>query len=124
MYEDKLDGKISTDMWDRKSQEWQNELLAIQAEIERYRKANVNYYADGLKILELAQMAYDLYLRQSVDEQRKPLDTLLLNCTFNRGTISPTYRKPFDILVQNHEKTNWRPQGDLNPCCRLERAVS
>ena len=124
MYEDKLDGSISTEMWDRKSQEWQNDLLAIQAEIERHRKANVDYYTDGLRILELAQRAYSLYLGQDSHEQRKLLDTVLLNCTFDRGTIIPTCRKPFDILAQSHEKTNWRPQGDLNPCCRLERAVS
>jgi hypothetical protein len=28
------------------------------------------------------------------------LKTLLSNCTFDRGTLCPTYRKPFDLFAE------------------------
>jgi len=99
-YEDKLSGKISESMWERKSAEWESELIDIQQKIRAHESANTNYYKTGVAILELANSAYDMYLRQNREEQRKLLNTLLSNCTFYRGTLCPTYNKPFDILAK------------------------
>ncbi|RKX31502.1 MAG: recombinase family protein [Candidatus Zixiibacteriota bacterium] len=99
-YEDKLSGAISTEMWKRKSTEWENKLIDIQNEISAHQNANTDFYQVGLEILELANSAYDKYLQKNRQEQRKLLDILLSNCTFYHGTICPTYRKPFDILAK------------------------
>ena len=40
-----------------------------------------------------------------------------------RRTRNFTYKKPFDVIAKGIFK-NWRPQRDLNPCYRLERAMS
>jgi hypothetical protein len=55
------------------------------------------------KILELAKQAENLYKSQKPAEQRRLLETVLSNCTFNRGSLTPTYRKPFDLLVRGNE---------------------
>ena len=31
----------------------------------------------------------------------------LSNCTFDRGSLSATYPKPFDLLVRGHESGDW-----------------
>lgn len=99
-YEDKLSGTISEEFWERKSLEWHNELTQVVGEIESHNNADFNYFETGVKILELANQAYNLYLRQTRAEQRKLLNIMLSNCTFFRGTLYPTYKKPFDILAK------------------------
>jgi len=103
-YEDKVGGKISETMWERKSAEWESELIDIQHRIRAHESANTNYYKTGVAILELANSAYDMYLQESREEQRKLLNTLLSNCTFYRGSLCPTYKKPFDILAKGSDR--------------------
>ena len=107
-YEDKLSGKISEGLWRRKSVEWEGTLIDIQHRLKAHDSANVYYYETGSAIIELANEAYNLYLRQNKQEQRKLLNTLLSNCTFYRGTLCPTYRKPFDILAKGAEFQSMR----------------
>ena len=102
-YEDKLNGRISDDLWERKSRAWENEFSDIRHRIKAHESANLNYYETGTEILELANRAYSLYLRQDRREQSFLLNQILSNCTFYRGTLCPTYRKPFDILAKGPE---------------------
>ncbi len=107
-YEDKLSGKISEDFWRRKSAMWEDELIDIRLKIKAHESANLNYFQVGSEILELANSAYGMFLRQNRQEQRQLLDTLLSNCTFYRGTLCPTYNKPFDILAKGTEFQSMR----------------
>jgi hypothetical protein len=67
------------------------------------------------KILELAKQAEILYKSQVPAEQRRLLDLVLLNCTFDRGSLCPTYAEPFDLLVRGNKTGNWRREWDSNP---------
>ena len=66
-------------------------------------------------ILELAKTAYFRYSEQSPAEQRRLLDTVLSNCTFDRGSLCPAYVKPFDLLAKAVETGDWRGGRDSNP---------
>jgi len=107
-YNDKLEGKISEDYWLRRCQQWEDEIRSCRHQISRHDNANMNYYRTGVQILELANKAYFLYLRQNHYERRKLLDQVLLNCTFNNGSLSFSYKKPFDILAKGLENNKWR----------------
>ncbi len=107
-YEDKLTGAISIGMWERKSAEWEQKLVDTQSEIRSHQNANSDFYETGLEIIELANSAYDRYLTKTRQEQRHLLDLLLSNCTFYRGTLCPTYNKPFDILAKGSEYQSMR----------------
>jgi site-specific DNA recombinase len=73
-----------------------------------------DYAATGEKILELAKNARFLYQQQDFAERRRLLDSVLSNCTFDRGSLCPTYAKPFDLLAQGRETGNWRALQDSN----------
>ncbi len=113
-YEDKLEGLISEDMWRRKSHAWQVDLEAVRNQIRLFNDANLDYYEFGSSILELANSAYDKYLKQGVKEQRRLLNSVLSNCTFYRGSVCPTYKSPFDILAKQGENIKWRGRRDSN----------
>ena len=56
-----------------------------------------------------------LYEAQDPTEQRRLLETVLSNCTFDRGNLCPTYNKPFDLFVRANETGEWRGRRDSNP---------
>jgi DNA invertase Pin-like site-specific DNA recombinase len=114
-YDDRLRGGISEDLWARKSREWEAELDVIRAETGKRERASHDYAVTGSKILELAKNAYRLFGTQKPPEQARLLKTLLLNCTFDRGSLYPTYTSPFDLLVKGNETGDWLGGRDSNP---------
>jgi hypothetical protein len=48
-----------------------------------------------------------LFIRQDPNEQARLLKTLVSNCTFDRGSLSVAYVKPFDLLADGNESGNW-----------------
>ena len=107
-YEDKLDGNISEEFWQRNSQEWRSRQLELQRSIEGHQNANQLYLDAGVKILRLSQQAYSLWLSQPQMEKRKLLNLLLLNCTFDGENLYATYRKPFCWLAEGSLRPIWR----------------
>ena len=87
----------------------------MDGELGRVSQGNDSIVVTGEKILELAKSATFLYETQDSSEQRQLLETVLSNCTFDRGTLSPTYSKPFDLFAQGNETGNWRRGWDSNP---------
>ncbi|MBU0568343.1 hypothetical protein KJ693_02880 [bacterium] len=107
IYADKLDEAINEEFYQEKVEEWREEQRQILDTIERHQNAQSYYFSQGIHILELAQKAYSLYLRQKPTEQRKLLNFLLSNCTLDGVSLYPTYKKPFDLLVKYTQNENW-----------------
>ena len=61
----------------------------------------------GLQILELAQTAYSSYVAKNPHEQARLIKTLVSNSSFDRGSLSPTYVKPFDVFAKGSETGDW-----------------
>jgi len=68
--------------------------------MERREVASQAYETAGLQILELAQTAYSSYVAKNPHEQARLIKTLVSNSTFDRGSLSPTYVKPFDVFAK------------------------
>ncbi len=103
-YEDRVGGRITDELWLRKSGEWEAELASVRRETAKHEKASHDYGATGSRILELAKDAHNLFIRQDPNEQARLLKTLVSNCTFDRGSLSVAYVKPFDLLVDGNER--------------------
>jgi site-specific DNA recombinase len=123
-YDDQIAGRISEELWRRKSGEWEMELASIRRETAKHEQASHSYSETGSKILELAKQAHSLFIRQDPSEQARLVRTLVSNSTFDRGSLSVTYVKPFDLLVQGNESGNWLGDRDSNPDNRVQSAVS
>jgi len=65
MYVDKLDGKIIEKFYENKLVEWQTEMSNISDQTERHKNADISYLSQGIHILELANKAHALYLKQN-----------------------------------------------------------
>jgi hypothetical protein len=110
-----VSGKISNEFWTRKSQEWEAELQNIDTERARLQQPLPSPTVTASKILELANRRVFLYTSQIPTEQRRLLETVLSNGTFDRGSLYTTYASPFDLLVKGNETGNWWRERDSNP---------
>jgi site-specific DNA recombinase len=133
MYIDKLDGRVDNATFDRLAEQWRAEQDRLLRSIDKHREATEVYFAEGAKILELASRCQDLFARQPSQEKRKLLEFVLSNCSWSHGELTPTFRQPFDLLVDTrktaiqHERAMaglgasgskcdiWYPQRDSNP---------
>jgi len=101
MYEDKLDGKIDEEFWTRKMNDWREQERQLQGMLERLSSPQTPENAlSAQRILELANKAYSLYFTRNHAERGQLLKTVLLNGATDGVTVTPTYRKPFDLIFQ------------------------
>lgn len=114
VYEDRLEERISEELWTAKSAQLQEELRRVRTEMERHEAAGQAYESAGLQILELAQTAYSSYVAQTPHEQARLVKTVVSNSTFDRGSLSPTYIKPFDVFATGGKTGDWLLGLDSN----------
>src|SRR6267154_1476749 len=113
-YQDKLDGKISEEFWMRKSVEWQAEENQIRTSMQGLEAVRPERLLDAAKILELANKAYLLYVKQDHTESTKLLKMVLSNCGIDAVSLYPAYRKPFDLIFQKAKNEEWCARSDSN----------
>jgi site-specific DNA recombinase len=113
-YQDKLDAKISEEFWARKSAEWQAEETQIRGSIQALETARPERLLDAARILELANKAYFLYVKQNHTERAKLLKMVLSNCRIDAVSLYPTYREPFDLIFKKNKMEGWRARRDSN----------
>jgi hypothetical protein len=66
-------------------------------------------------IFDLANKAHFLYFTRNSLERAQLLKSVLLNCATEGVSVSPTYRKPFDLIFQRAKNEEWSGREDLNP---------
>ena len=114
VYEDRLSDAISDELWTTKSAELQEELRRVRTEMERHEGASQAYETAGLQILELAQSAYSSYVTKNPRGQARLVKTVVSNSTFDRGSLSPTSIKPFDVFANGGKTGDWLLRLDSN----------
>jgi hypothetical protein len=100
MYVDKLDGKIDATLYERMSASWREAQTRCLREIERHQSANKSYMREGVRLLELARNARNLFEKQEPREKRRLLNFLVSNCSWKVGELTTTLRQPFDLLAE------------------------
>src|SRR5438552_16899470 len=66
------------------------------------------------RIFELANRAHFLYFSRNSAERGQLLRSVLLNCATDGVSLTPTYRKPFDLIFQRAKNEEWSGREDLN----------
>jgi site-specific DNA recombinase len=113
-YVDKLDRKIPEDFWERKMSEWRMEEQQVKMAIQGLNNAETGDRAlDAQRILELANNAYSLYVSQNPAEKAKLLKMLFSNCSVDAVSVTPTYRKPFDMIFKRARFEEWSGRLDF-----------
>lgn len=63
---------------------------------------------EGVRILELAQRASDLFDKQVPSEKRRLLNCVLAASSWKDGALAAEFRQPFDMLIDAKAKVEER----------------
>jgi DNA invertase Pin-like site-specific DNA recombinase len=103
MYDDKLDGRIDNDFFDRKAAEFRAEQARINTDIAAHDAVMETYVDEGARLGDLARRAAELFEAQPAAEKRKLLDFVVSECRWRGGKLEPVFRKPFGEDVVDDE---------------------
>lgn len=124
LYDEKIDGNITPEFYDKKFTQYSKELDEITASIERHKNANVSYVELGSAIIDLTQRAEELYKNKATPEQKRKL----LNIVFGKlllkdKVVTPVYNKAFEFLAERVNTLN-SEEFTLEPKITSDKAVT
>ncbi len=115
LYDDKLDGKVTQEFFDRRFEQYAKEQKASLEALEAHQRANMSYFELGLGIFELSQKARQIYEKRANLEQRRALlNFVFSNLTLRDGNLMPVYKNAFQIIAARAENKNWLGRKDSN----------
>jgi site-specific DNA recombinase len=125
LYDDKLDGKITQETYNKNFERYSKELDNILSALEKHKKANVSYFDLGLKIFELSQKARQIYENAKDPEaKRSLLGFVFSNLLLKDKILVPVYKNAFQIVAEKAKNKDWLRDLDSNQDNMLQRHVS
>lgn len=117
LYEDRLDRRITPEIYDTKVQELKQKQVDILDQMKRHEQADKNYYIQMGRLLELASRAHELFTRSKVDQKRRLLQSLVSNLTLNGKKLSISLQEPYDLIFEHVSRSQWLPLvKDVRTC--------
>jgi hypothetical protein len=116
IYNDKLDGLITPEMYKRKSEENEGALAEVRHERERLRQSNPSFRDDGNMLVSLLRDVKRRYLKAATEAQRRILAIMLDKVVLRPGDEYLTWKEPFATLhdmVRLNEETRVSPRAEL-----------
>jgi site-specific DNA recombinase len=139
MYEDKLEGRISAEFYDRKAKDLQAQASELLRKVNQIRVATPAPVNDAINLMDLTSRAAELFMAQQAHEQQRFLRLVLRSASWQAGELRTEFEEPFEtlrrsnrlILTKHKEKRmgtpeieNWLPGMDSNHDSRLQRPLS
>ena len=115
MYDDKLDGFISKDLYQKKLKEYKERQTDILIQMEEHNKADENFYITASKVLDLANNALEIFESSEVNEKRALMNLLLQNPLLSGRKLLFSLRSPFYMIAKCGQNENWHARRDSNP---------
>lgn len=120
LYEDRLDQKISNEIYDQKS----NEIAAIakrhQEDLQNIELLDSKQLSDYSYLLELANKAPKLFKKAEYQEKRELLSEIYSNLCLNKDLLRWKYKRPYSLMAFCNEKSTWQGlQDDYRTYCGL-----
>ena len=111
LYDDKIDGLISQDVYVNKRNTWQSQIDDLMIELTAINKTNTELFNRIENMLELCQDLTTTYLQHSDDKKRILLKLLCSNFFYNGSKIVITIKEPFKALMNFAIFKNGAPDG-------------
>jgi site-specific DNA recombinase len=106
MYEDRLEGRITPEMYDRKASELRGQSLTLSRRIDEIRAAAPAAVEDAINLMDLTSRAADLFAVQPVHEKQGFLRLILKSATWRHGELQTEFQQPFENLRRSNQLSN------------------
>ncbi|OGZ67842.1 MAG: hypothetical protein A3D44_02910 [Candidatus Staskawiczbacteria bacterium RIFCSPHIGHO2_02_FULL_42_22] len=117
MYEDKLDGKITADFYDKKCREYTADQENLLSDLEKLGNDDRKYFEVGYAIHELAEHAVEIYnsIKATTDDKRLLLAYIFSDLGLNADKIRHKYTYGFEFLAEWSPLLNKNFEPTKNP---------
>jgi len=114
MYQDRLDGRITTDNYDRFVVNEKKKQADLGDQLKDHFAADKTFLITVSSIMELANRATELYQSSEVEEKRQLVDFLLSNLRLKGKKLLYDYKKPFNMMALCTKTSNWQALEESN----------
>jgi hypothetical protein len=101
-------------MYDKKHQQYHDQLQLLNIELEEHTKADYDYQTTVASVLSLARRAKAIFDSSEVHEKTELLNYLFQNSTLNEKKLDLKLRSPFDLVLELSSSPSWLPRLDSN----------
>lgn len=108
MYEDKLDGSITEEMYDSLLREYKGKQHELLHQMENHSEADEQFYLTANITLNIAKRAKEIFESSEPSEKRQFLGFLLQNCVLNGKNLEFTMRSPFNLILNSSDNLTVR----------------
>ena len=107
-YEDKCDGKVSEEFWQKNSKKWHEEISDLEDQRARINKADEEFYNMCEMLLKFCKNAHDMYLNGTVEERRFITTTVISNITYHDKNLDielfPVFYTLSDLIKEEDKE--------------------
>jgi hypothetical protein len=116
MYEDRLEARITPEMYDRKASDLRGQSLALSRRIDEIRAAAPAAVEDAIDLMDLTSRAADLFAVQPVQEKQGFLRLILKSATWRHRELQTEFEQPFENLRRSNQLSSakHKENGTLN----------
>lgn len=113
-YEDKINGRISENLWREKYRSWMEEESRLKAEIKAFDKKEPPTLQIFKECIERAKSLKSQYVFGSDLQKRKLVEILASNIILGGVSVSFRWRNPWVLLPKKGAKEKWSGRLDSN----------
>ncbi len=107
IYDDKLDGKISEEFYERKFKQFSEEREDIIDSIKKHSRSDTNYLQLSLNLFDLAQKAEEIYVSVGdIEKKRSLLRFIFKDLTSDEGILTYEFTEAFKLIAKATDYTN------------------
>ena len=106
-YEDKINGRISENLWREKYRGWMEEESRLKAEIKAFDKMEPATTQIFKECIERGKSLKSQYVYGSETQKRKLVEIVASNIILGERSIGFNWRKPWNLLAKKGEIEKW-----------------
>ena len=107
LYDDKLDGKITKDFYDKKFEQYTQEKNEVQKLIKKHSDLSDEYKELGGNIYDLSQKMVDVYAKaKTALKKRQMVNHVFEKLVLNKGELDHEYTEPYRAVLEAIRATN------------------
>ena len=108
LYVDKLEEVIELSFWESRTAAYKAEQEEILSKIDALKSSNTTYMLEGIKLMEIASKAAELFPLMTMEEKREIVSLVLSNPRIENANIRYDYKMPFELFTNVQDLRKWR----------------
>lgn len=107
MYEDRLDGSISTELYDKKFKEFTSAKQILENSRDKFELIAKDTFTSIDHLLKLSRNAPRLFELGKIEQKRQLIKMTHSNLELNGKELRWKYKRPFEMMALCNETSNW-----------------